>query len=114
MVDASRFGMAEPTLTTTLYDAAGKVIGAIHTSQVEETATPNNPARKPVTQFHGYAMASNDPAVFEIPPQAVRDLESTATRLHSDAEPKPSPTPAATPSAAPQAPPAADLPPGAP
>ncbi len=114
MTDAARFGMAEPTLTTTLYDAAGKVIGAIHTSQVEETATPNNPARKPVTQFHGYAMASGDPAVFEIPPQAVRDLESTATRLHSDAEPKPAPTPAGEPSAAPKAPPAAEAPPGAP
>lgn len=95
MTDASRFGMAEPTLTVTIYGAAGKELGAMHVSQVEETATPSNPTQKPVTKFKGYATSTADQAVYAIPPHLVRDLESTATRLHSDVAPPPAPSAAA-------------------
>ncbi len=91
MTDPARFGMAEPTLNFTLYDAAGKTIGVIHASQVEETAPSPNPSAKPMTLNKGYAISSAGQAVYEIPTAAIRDLETTATRLHSDAEPAPSP-----------------------
>jgi hypothetical protein len=111
MTDPARFGMAEPTLTITLYDAAGKTIGVIHASQVEETATPQNPSAKPVAQTKGYATSSADQAVYEIPTAMVRDLETTATRLHNDAEPPPSPSPAAASHAGSPAPTGAATPP---
>lgn len=100
MTDAARFGMAEPTLTITLYDASGKTIGVIRASQVEETATPQNPSAKPIAKTKGYATSSVDQAVYEIPTAMIRDLETTATHLHNEAEPPPSPA-AASPAGSP-------------
>ncbi len=112
MTDAARFGMAEPTLTITLYDASGKTIGVIHASQVEETSTPQNPSAKPIARTMGYATSSADQAVYEIPTAMIGDLETTATHLHNDAEPPP-PSPAAASPAGSPAPSDAAAPPSA-
>lgn len=115
MTNPKRYGMVTPTLTLTLYARDGKEIGAVRMSTIQETTTAPETAEgqppKPKTQFIGYATISTNPAVYQIPAQAVTDLENTTSRLHADVAATPSPsaaahaTPGGSASASPSAPP---------
>jgi hypothetical protein len=95
MSDPKRFGMVSPTLTITLTGKDGKELGELRGSMLEVTTTPQNSDQKPQSRSIGYVTTTLDPAVFEVPAQAVRDFEQTANRLRSDVLPTPTPTPSA-------------------
>jgi hypothetical protein len=111
MTDSLKYGMAKPNLLVTVGDQHGKLLGTIKLSQMEVTANPKSPetGQKPVTRAFGYAISSMSPAVYEIQPQHVIDLENTTSHLSAEAASTPSPSPSpvaaapalkATPSAA--------------
>jgi hypothetical protein len=95
MSDPKRFGMVSPTFTLTLFAKDGKELGALHGSMLEITAPPPSSDQKPTQRSVGYVTTTLDPAVFEVPAQAIRDFEQTANRLHSDVLPTPMPSPKA-------------------
>jgi hypothetical protein len=95
MSDPKRFGMVSPTLTITLTGKDGQELGELRGSMLEVTTTPQNSDQKPQSRSIGYVTTTLDPAVFEVPAQAVRDLEQTANRLRSDVLPTPTPMPSA-------------------
>lgn len=97
MTDPKRYGMVAPTVTVTIRDDQGRSLGKLRVSVLEVTVSPKDSDEKPQTRTFGYATTSLDSAVFEIPAQAVTDLENTGNRLHSDVVPSPSPTASASP-----------------
>jgi hypothetical protein len=100
MSDPSHDGMVKPTVTITAMDNKGQPLGQLRVSILEVTATPHSSDEKPQTKTFGYATTSLDSAVYEIPAQAVKDLENTGNRLHADVVPSSSPAPTASPSSA--------------
>jgi hypothetical protein len=103
MTDTLKYGMAKPNLLITVNDQRGKLLGTIKLSQMEVTANSKNPeaAQKSLKRVFGYAISSMSPAVYEIQPQHVADLENTTNRLSAEAAPTPSPSPPATASPSP-------------
>ncbi len=95
MSDPSKYGMVNPTVTVTLFGKDGKTIAALHASVLQVTVNAQSSDEKTKTQSFGYVSASTDPAVFEVPPQAVTDLENTGNRLLGDLWGTPAPSPAA-------------------
>jgi len=98
MSHPDHFGMVKPTLTLTAYAKDGKELGALRTSRMEVTVEPNSEnggSAKPQIRNFVYVTTAADSPVYEIPLQAVADLENTVNRLHSD-----STTPASTKSSA--------------
>ena len=98
MSHPDHFGMVKPTLTLTAYAKDGKELGALRMSRMEVTVEPNSESAgsaKPQIRNFAYATTAADSPVYEIPLQAVADLENTVNRLHSD-----STTPASTKSSA--------------
>jgi hypothetical protein len=91
MTHPEHYGMVTPTLTLTAYDKDSKEIGTVRASTIGMTFKPNQPNPegeqnpKPQTRYTGYATTSQNGPVFEIPVQAVTDLENTIGRLYSDA-----------------------------
>jgi hypothetical protein len=86
MTHPDHYGMVKPTLTLTAYAKDGKELGTLSVSRMEVTLKPspgNAGTAKPQEQNFAYATTSADSAVYEIPMQAVTDLENTVNRLHS-------------------------------
>ena len=97
MTNPKRYGMVTPTLVIALYAKDGKQIGAVRASTIQETMAPpempaSQSAAKPQSRYIGYATTTVDSAVYEIPAQAVTDLENTVSRLRTDALGKPKPS----------------------
>ena len=89
MTDPKRYGMVSPTVTITVMDDKGQPLGQLRASILEVTINPRSSDEKPQTKTFGYATTSLDSAVYEIPAQAVTDLENTGNRLHADLAPTP-------------------------
>jgi hypothetical protein len=104
LTDTLKYGMAKPNLLITVDDRRGQPIGTVRLSQMEVTANPKaeETGQRTLKRFYGYAISSVNPAVYQIQPQKVIDLENTTNRLDSEAAPSPSPSPApkASPAAA--------------
>ena len=102
MSDPSHYGMTKPTLTLAMYGKDGKEIGTVRLSSLQAIFTPKQGNAKPITKYFGYATTSVSPAVYEIAPAAVSDLENTTSRLHTDliGTPTPSPSGSAAPTPA--------------
>lgn len=95
MTDTLKYGMAKPNLLITVDDRQGKLIGTIKLSQMEVTANPKSAeaGQKTLKRFFGYAISSGSPAVYQVKPQSITDLEHTTNRLSVEAGPRPSPSP---------------------
>jgi hypothetical protein len=100
MVDPSHYGMVSPTVTVTAMDAKGQTLGQLRASMLEVTVNPHSSDEKQRTENFGYATTNLDRAVYEVPSQAITDLENTGNRLHGDVAPTPSPSAIASPHAA--------------
>jgi hypothetical protein len=100
MTDTLKYGMAKPNLLITVNDQHGKLMGTIKLSQMEVTANPKaaEAGRRSLQRFFGYAISSMSPAVYQIQPRSVTDLENTTSRLSAEAAPKPSPAASPMPS----------------
>jgi hypothetical protein len=96
MSDPNHYGMVSPTVTISVMDNKGQPLGELRASILEVTVTPHSSDEKPQIRTFGYATTSLDAAVYEIPAQAVKDLENTGNRLHSDVAATPTPTMAAS------------------
>jgi len=97
MSDPNKYGMVKPTVTITLSGKDGKTIATLYASILQVTVTAHSSDEKSQNKSFGYVTATTDTAVFEVPPQAITDLENTGNRLHTDltGTPTPSPSPAA-------------------
>jgi hypothetical protein len=106
LTDPLKFGMTKPNLIVTVDDQHGKEIGTVKLSQMELSTNPQLAAQghNTLKRFFGYAVSSTNPAVYEIEPQAVTDLENTASRLSAETQPTPAPSPSPAASAAPAMP----------
>jgi hypothetical protein len=99
MGDPSHYGMVSPTVTITALDAKGQTLGQLRASMLQVSVNPHSSDEQQRTENFGYATSNLDQAVFEIPAQAITDLENTGNRLHGDVAPTPSPIAAASPPA---------------
>ncbi|HEX4211602.1 MAG TPA: DUF4340 domain-containing protein, partial [Candidatus Binataceae bacterium] len=95
LTDPLRYGMVKPNLVVTVKDLHGKPIGTMRLSQMELSANPKaaTPGQKGLTRAFGYAVSTTNPAVYQIEPSAVTDLENTADHLSAEAAPTPAPLP---------------------
>jgi hypothetical protein len=102
LTDPLRYGMVKPNLVVNVSDLHGQPIGTVKLSQMEVSTNPKAVAagQKSLTRSFGYAVSSSNPAVYQIEPVTVTDLENTTSQLDSEAAPTPIPSPAATPSPA--------------
>ena len=105
LTDPLRYGMVKPNLIVSVNDLHGKPIGTIKLSQLIVSTNPKAVAagHKSLVRSFGYAVSSVNPAVYQVEPSRVTDLENTATNLNSEAAPSPSPSPSppSTPAASP-------------
>jgi len=103
LTDPLRFGMVKPNLVVIISDLRGKPLGTVKLSQMEVSANPKAVAagQKSLVRSFGYAVSSANPAVYQIEPATVTNLENTTDQLSSEAAPTPtpSPSPMATPTA---------------
>jgi hypothetical protein len=105
LTDPLHYGMVKPNMLVTINDQHGKLIGTVKLSVMEVSTNPLAAAagQKTLHRSFGYAVSSTNPAVYQVEPSAVTDLENTADHLSAMAAPTPSPAPsaAATPEAIP-------------
>jgi hypothetical protein len=103
LTDPLRLGMVKPNLVITVTDLHGKPIGTVKLSVMEVSANPKAAAagQKSLTRSFGYAVSSTNPAVYQIEPATVIDLENTTSQLSFEAAPTPTPSPTAAPVASP-------------
>jgi hypothetical protein len=99
LTDPLRYGMVKPNLVVIASDLHGKPIGTIKLSEMEVSANPKAAAagQKSLTRSFGYAVSSTNPAVYQIEPATVTDLENTTSQLSFEAAPTPTPSPTAAP-----------------
>ena len=86
-------------MTLAVYDDGGKPLGSLRASimqMVIEPKSEDQENKKPQSRYSGYATTSANGPVFEVPAQAVTDLENTISRLRSDVNPSPAAQPKAT------------------
>jgi Domain of unknown function (DUF4340) len=92
MTHPERYGMVKPTLTLTAYDENGRTLGTVRASTMQTMLEPkpeDTQNTKPQSHYSAYAITSPNSPVFEVPVQAVTDLENTVGRLRSDVSPTP-------------------------
>ena len=104
MSDPNKYGMMKPTVTVALFGKDGKPIATVRASVLQVTVTAHTSDEKTQNKSFGYVTTTLDPAVFEVLPQAISDLENTGNRLHSDvtATPTPAPSPGTSATTAPR------------